>query len=269
MRAVVGTHTSGSLVVRGTTLPGVIASEVRDGVTVLRLERPDRLNAMIPSLLAALVDELHRAASGRRPIILTGSGAAFCVGADLRWLASLHDPALGVAELVAAHHLAIMTIVEMPVPVIAAVNGAVAGGGLGLALAPDYCIAAEPAHFTAAYFRLGLTPDGGSSVFLERTIGLARARELLLTNRRLGAREALEWGLINEVVERPDLVERAIGFAAQLEPVPAYALLQSRRLLDTVNLGYRLQLESVAIRTAARGEFFKTALRAFVEAHLK
>lgn len=245
----------------------MIATDVRDGVTVFWLDRPGQLNAMTPSLVDGLVEQLQREASSARPIILTGSGSAFCVGADLKWLASLPDPALGVADLVAVHHLAITTIVEMPVPVIAAVNGAVAGGGLGLALAPDYCIAAERAHFTAAYLKLGLTPDGGASAFLERTIGLARTRELLLTNRRLGAWEALEWGLVNEVVESADLVQRAVAFAAQLPPVPGYALLQSRRLLDAMNLRNQLQLESVAIRTAARGEFFKSALRAFVEAH--
>lgn len=246
----------------------MIASEVRGDVTLLRLDRPEHLNAMVPPLLAALVDHLRRAATYGLPIILTGSASAFCVGADLKWLASLQDPALGVADLVAVHHLAITTIVEMPVPVIVAVNGAVAGGGLGLALAPDYCIAAERAYFTAAYFRLGLTPDGGSSAFLERTIGAARTRELLLTNRRLGARQAFEWGLVNEVVDDgEDLIERAVEFASELEPVPGYALLQTRRLLDAGNLRNQLQLESVAIRTAARGEFFKSALRAYADAH--
>ena len=245
----------------------MIATEFRDGITLLRLDRPSRLNAIIPSLVSALVDQLRLAATRQHPVILTGADPAFCVGADLNWLAGLRDPALGVAELVAVHHLAITTIVEMPVPVIAAVNGAVAGGGLGLALAPDYCIAAESAYFTTAYFRLGLTPDGGSSVFLERAIGPARTRDLLLTNRRLSAREAFDWGLVNEVVEASDLVDRAIDFAAELSPVPAYTLLQSRRLLDADNLRNQLQLESVAIRTAARSEFFKAALRTFADAH--
>jgi 2-(1,2-epoxy-1,2-dihydrophenyl)acetyl-CoA isomerase len=155
----------------------------------------------------------------------------------------------------------------MPVPVIAAVNGATAGGGLGLAFAADYCIAAERASFTAAYFRLGLTPDGGASAFLERTIGPGRTRELLLTNRRLSAREAYDWGLINQVVADNDLLEHAVRFALNLEPVPPYALLQTRRLLDASYLRNQLQLESVAIRTAARGKFFKAALRRFAETH--
>jgi 2-(1,2-epoxy-1,2-dihydrophenyl)acetyl-CoA isomerase len=245
----------------------VIESESRDGIVVVRLNRPDQRNALIPALIEALVEHLKRAGTSGRPVILAARGPSFCVGADLKWLGRQHDPALGVADLVAVHHLAITTIVDMPVPVIAAVGGTVAGGGLGLVLAPDYCIAAQRASFTAAYFRLGLTPDGGSSAFLERAIGPVRTRELLLTNRRLSAREALEWRLVNEVVEDDQLLDRALAFAASLAAVPSYTLLQTRRLLDASYLRNQLQLESVAIRTAARGDFFKSALRAFLEAH--
>ena len=245
----------------------MIATQYRDGIAIVQLDRPAQRNAMVPAMIAELVLQLQRAATSRLPVILTGTGASFCVGADLKWLATLPDPSLGVADLVAVHHLAITTLVELPVPVIAAVNGSVAGGGLGLALAPDYCMAGERASFTTAYFRLGLTPDGGSSAFLERTIGPARTRELLLTNRRLSAREAYEWGLVNEVIEDDHLLERAVSFAANLAPVPGYALLQTRRLLDASYLRNQLQLESVAIRTAAKGEFFKRAIDAFRQAH--
>jgi 2-(1,2-epoxy-1,2-dihydrophenyl)acetyl-CoA isomerase len=245
----------------------VISSEAHDGLTVVRLERPERRNALTPELLETLVEHLHEAARRQRPVILTGSGDAFCSGADLKWLARMHDPAQGVAELVAVHHLAITTLVEMPAPVISAINGVVAGGGLGLALAADYCLAARSATFTAAYFRLGLTPDGGSSIFLERTIGPLRTLELLLTNRRLSADEAHVWGMLNEVVDDAHLFERAVTFAATLAVVPGYALLETRRLLDATFLRNQLQLESVAIRTAARGDFFKAALKAFAEAH--
>jgi 2-(1,2-epoxy-1,2-dihydrophenyl)acetyl-CoA isomerase len=218
-------------------------------------------------MLEAFVGELRRASASTKPVIITGTGNAFCAGADLKWLATFADPSLGVAELVAVHHLAITTIVDMRVPVIAAVNGSVAGGGIGLALAADYCIAAESASFTTAYFRLGLTPDGGSSAFLERTIGPARTRELLLTNRRLMADEALAWGMINAVVPDDRLLDEAVSFAASLAPVPGYALLQTRRLLDASYLRNQLQLESVAIRTAAKGDFFKDALAAYRQRH--
>jgi len=245
----------------------VISTELRNGVTVICLNRPEGHNALVPEMLRSLVDHLHNAGSAGRPVVLTALGSTFCPGADLRWMASYRDPSLAVADLVAEHHLAITTILDLPVPVIAAINGSVAGGGLGLALAADYRIAAQQATFTAAYFRLGLTPDGGSSAFLERTIGAARTLELLLTNRRLGAREAHAWGMVGEVVDDDQLVDRALAFAAGLGAVPAYALRQSRRLLDTINMRDQLQLEAVAIRTAARGEVFRTALKAFIDAH--
>src|SRR5205823_1053373 len=107
--------------------PAVISTEVLDGINVVRLER----SALVPGLLKELVEQLKLAGASRRPVILTNAGPAFCVGADLNWLASLRDPALGVADLVAVHHLAISTLVEMPVPGIGGGNGAVAGGGLG------------------------------------------------------------------------------------------------------------------------------------------
>jgi 2-(1,2-epoxy-1,2-dihydrophenyl)acetyl-CoA isomerase len=245
----------------------VISLESRNGIAVVRLDRHERRNALVPELLDQLVDALREAGGSKRPMVLTGTGGAFCVGADLKWLAAHRDPALGVADLVAVHHLAINTLLDMPVPVIAAVNGTVAGGGLGLALAADYRVAAERASFTAAYFRLGLTPDGGSSAFLERTIGAGRTLELLLTNRRLSAAEARDWALVNEVVDDGLLLDRAVHFAASLAPVPSYTLLQTRRLLDTTNIRNQLQLESVAIRTAALGAWFKEALKEFVEAH--
>jgi len=245
----------------------VISTESRDGITVIRLNRPEGHNALVPPFLEGLVEHLQQAGTTGRPVVLTATGATFCPGADLKWLANARDPALAVADLVAVHHLAISTLLEMPVPVIAAINGSVAGGGLGLALAADYRIAGQRATFTAAYFRLGLTPDGGASAFLERTIGAARTLELLLTNRRLAAAEALTWGMVSEVVADDQLIDRSVAFAGGLAAVPAYALRQSRRLLDTINMRDQLQLEAVAIRTAARGDVFRAALKAFLEAH--
>src|SRR5262245_55933458 len=145
---------------------------------------------MVPDMLSELVEHLHGLGDLRRPLVLTGVDGTFCPGADLKWLGACADPAVGVAELVALLHSAIVALLHMPVPVIAAVNGMVAGGGLGLALAADYRLASDRASFTAGYFKLGLTPDGGSSAFLQRIVGSARTMELLLTNRTLDAVEA-------------------------------------------------------------------------------
>jgi 2-(1,2-epoxy-1,2-dihydrophenyl)acetyl-CoA isomerase len=245
----------------------VITTDTRDGIPLVIIDRPERRNTLVPQLAEALVATLRAAAAARRPVVLTAAGTAFCLGADLKWMGACPDPAHCVAELVAMHHLAITTLLEMPVPVIVAINGAVAGGGLGLALAADYRIAAQRATFTTAYFRLGLTPDGGSSAFLQGLIGRARTLELLLTNRSLTASEALEWGLVNQVAADDEVVVQAVAFAQSLDTVQGWTLLQTRGLLDTMNIRNQLQLESVAIRTAARGDVFRDALKAFLDAH--
>lgn len=245
----------------------MISRTERDGIAVVALDRPERHNALVPDLLDGLVRELRVAAGSARPVVLTATGDAFCPGADLKWLGEFPDPSQGVAELVAVHHLAIITLLEMPVPVIAAINGAVAGGGLGLALATDYRVASTSASFTTAYFTLGLTPDGGSSAFLQLLIGRPRTLDMFLTNRRVAAQEALAWSLVNDVVEPDELLDRAVAFASRLQHVPHYALRETRKLLDSINIRDQLQLESVAIRTSSRGQYFRDALRRFLETH--
>jgi 2-(1,2-epoxy-1,2-dihydrophenyl)acetyl-CoA isomerase len=245
----------------------VLEHETRGEVHVVRLAR----NAMVPELMDALLDFVqHVKPNATQAIVLTGAGRAFCLGADLKWLGTCLDPAGGVAELVARHHAAVLALLAAPVPVVAAINGAAAGGGLSLALATDYRVAAQRATFTAAYFALGLPPDGGNSAFLTRTIGQARTMEMLLTNRRLSAEQALEWGLISEVVPDEDLLERACELAASLVRVPPQTLLATRRLLDSVgaeDLPSHLQREALALRGAARHPHFRAALRAFLDQH--
>ena len=245
----------------------MISTEARGPVDVLVLDRPERRNALVPALADALAERLREIGATGRPIVLTGAGSAFCVGADLYWLGALDDPAEGVAEMVAAHHAVVSAMLHTPVPIIAAINGPAAGGGLSLALAADYRVASTRATFTAAYFKLGLTPDGGSSLFLVRAIGLGRTMELLLTNRRLLAEEAAVWGLVNEVAPEAHLLEYACQAAERMLAleIPAATLLASRKLLDTTGLEAQLQRESVAIRTAARQPAFRKALRAFLE----
>ena len=223
---------------------------------------------MVPELMDALLECLREPRpDSQTPVVLTGAGTAFCVGADLKWLGTCADPAEGVAELVARHHAVVLAMLAAPVPIVAAVNGAAAGGGLSLALATDYRLASQKATFTAAYFALGLPPDGGNSAFLARAIGPARSMELLLTNRRLSAEDARAWGLINEVVPEEELLERALQAATNLMRVPAATLLATRRLLDAVgaeDLPSHLQREALAVRGAARHPQFRAALDRFL-----
>jgi 2-(1,2-epoxy-1,2-dihydrophenyl)acetyl-CoA isomerase len=243
----------------------MLRTERRESVDVVWLDRPERRNAMVPELMDALADYFHQLPSEPpRPVVLSGAGGAFCVGADLTWLGARADPAQGVAELVAAHHGAVRAMLEAPSPVIAAVDGAAAGGGLSLALAADYRVAGPAASFTTAYFRLGLPPDGGTSVFLARSVGLPRAMELLLTNRTLRAQEALAWGLVHEAADE-SAVERACQVADGMLRVSAATLLATRRLMDLSGILAQLQREGVAMRAAARRPAFKAALETFLE----
>ncbi|HLG72715.1 MAG TPA: enoyl-CoA hydratase/isomerase family protein [Chloroflexota bacterium] len=235
----------------------LVLREDRDGLAILTLNRPERRNAMTPELMSALASAFREPAE--RAFVFTGAGSAFCVGADLKWLGALDDPGDGVATLVAAHHEVVRAMRQAVVPVVTAVNGPAAGGGMSLALAGDYCVAAPSATFTAAYFRLGLTPDGGNSAFLPALVGRARAMELLLTNRTLSADDALSWGLVNEAGSLDRACEVAAGFA----PVPAETLLTSRRLLDGELLA-QLDQEQKAVATAARRPGFAEAVRAFL-----
>ena len=214
---------------------------------------------MTPEGMAELGEALRAPVS--TAFVLAGAGSAFCLGADLKWLGSLPEPGDGVATLVAAHHSVVRAMREAPTPVIAAVNGAAAGGGMSLALAADYCIAGPNASFTAAYFRLGLTPDGGNSVFLPSLLGSGRAMELLLANRTLRAEEAREWGLVAEVASDPE--KRACELAASFASVPAATLRTTRRLL-TPDLDLRLDQEAGAVAAVARTKEFRGALEAFL-----
>ena len=247
-----------------------LLSEQRAGIDLVRLNRPERRNAMVPQLmldLAAKLRQVGRPPGSIKGLVLTGEGVAFCVGADLKWIASEKDPGNAVATLAAAHHAAVWALRQIAAPTIAAVNGAAAGGGMSLALAADFRIASPNATFTAAYFRLGLTPDGGNSAFLVRNLGAARAMELLLTSRTLSAQEALSLGLVNEIVETERLLDRACELAVELSAIPGQALLAARRLLDagaTQPLREVLDLEQAAISEAARSPAFREALARFL-----
>ncbi len=235
-------------------------------VRVLSLNRPQHRNAMVPTL----VDELRAALERHEPgmgLVLAAEGGSFCPGADLRWLGESRDPGQAVAELVAGHHAVVRVMQDVPGPIVAAVHGAAAGGGLSLALAADYRVASTDAQLRTAYFALGLPPDGGNSTFLVRMLGRARAMELLLLNQALDAETARAWGLVNEVTSREALVDRAAERAEELARVPAATLLATRQLLDAAGaqpLRTQLQREGLAMREAARREEFHRALSAFL-----
>lgn len=202
-------------------------------VAVITFDRAERYNAIEASLSKGTVEALSRAATEARSAVMTGAGKAFCSGADLADLIDdyrrdgpdLHD------HLDRVFHPMVEAIVNSPIPTVAAVNGVAAGAGLGIALACDLRVMAESATFTSAFTAIGLVPDSGTTWWLPQMVGVAKALELTLTNRRVGAEEASRLGLCVEVVPDGSLVDRALNVASELADLVPDALVTTRRLI--------------------------------------
>jgi 2-(1,2-epoxy-1,2-dihydrophenyl)acetyl-CoA isomerase len=244
------------------------AETSRDGgVLKITLNRPDVLNAFNADLHRALAAALKEARSDEvRAVVITGAGRGFCVGQDLT---EFREAAGGIGErLRGNYHPTILALRALEKPVLASVNGPAAGAGLSLACACDLRIAAETATFVPAFISIGLIPDSGSTYFVRRLLGTARAFEWMTSGRRLSAAEALEWGLVSEVVADDRLAERAVDLAAELAAMPTRGVALTKWLFDHAEnstleeqLEFEAQLQSVATQTAD----FREGVAAFLE----
>lgn len=236
---------------------------VADGVGVITLNRPQARNAIDPAFTEDLDDAVRRcavdgAADGTvRAVLIRAEGPSFTVGGDVAAMARTPPaelPAL-LRRITGTYHATLQLLDRLPVPVVAAVHGAVAGGGLGLVYVADVVLAAESTRFTAGFAGLGLSVDSGGTWFLPRLVGTRRAAELCLGQRVLSAGEAAEWGLISRVVRDEDLAAEAGSAARALAAGPTRALGEIRTLLrrsPDADLGGQLLAESEALaRTGA------------------
>jgi 2-(1,2-epoxy-1,2-dihydrophenyl)acetyl-CoA isomerase len=246
-----------------------IRYDVKDSVATITLNRPDAYNALNLTLGRELFHATLEADEDRavRCIVVTGTGKAFCAGGDVK---DFHDnpDRIGVfiKELTTYLHGAVSRLARSAKPVIMAVNGVAAGGGLSFALSGDIVVAAESARFTMAYSRIAATPDGSSSYFLPRLIGLRRALELYLTNRVLTAREALEWGLVTRVVPDAELPGAVDALARELAAGPTLAIGGAKRLFHQStweSLETQMELEAQAIAASGHTEDFREGVTAF------
>src|SRR6266853_1838888 len=238
--------------------PASVEVETRGAVALVTLNRPQSSNTlnlqMAMDLLAAAMTCARNAAV--RAVVLTGAGRHFCFGGDLRGMAARAGAGSDyVRELTTYLHAAISHFVRMDAPVIAAVNGTAAGAGVGLVAMADLALCARSSKFNLAYTRTGLTPDAGTTFLLPRSVGAKRAMELLLLNRSLTAAEALEWGLVNEVVADERLPERALEIAEQLAEGASGAYGATKRLIahSLGALESQMVLESETIAAHATG----------------
>jgi 2-(1,2-epoxy-1,2-dihydrophenyl)acetyl-CoA isomerase len=250
-----------------------LAIEVDDEIATLTLNRPDAFNAMSPELIGELVVATAWLAdiAPIRALIVTGAGAAFCAGGDVTWFrkgieAEGFDISADVLRGAEALHQVIVNVRRIEVPVIAAVNGPAAGGGVSLALACDLRIAADTAFFAPAYGRIGASPDGGMTYFLPRVVGPAKALELLLEDPNLKAAAALELGLVSEVVPADELTARSRERALKLAKMAPYYVKMAKRLVGVSfedTLLDHLQLEAHGIADSMATEDARAGVTAF------
>jgi 2-(1,2-epoxy-1,2-dihydrophenyl)acetyl-CoA isomerase len=236
-------------------------------VATVTLARPERLNAMH----AQTVDEMREAVaqvarSEARCLLLAGEGRGFSSGADLATGGGLPED---VGEALEKHFNPLVeALFDLDIPVVAAVNGPCAGAGCSIALAADIVIAGRSAYFLQAFVNIGLVPDAGATWLLPRLVGRARAMEMMMLGGRIGAEQALQWGLISRVVEDEHLASEAVLLATNLArgPTRAYGILRKlARDAEQLPLTEALAAERVAQREAGNTADFKSAVTAFVQ----
>jgi 2-(1,2-epoxy-1,2-dihydrophenyl)acetyl-CoA isomerase len=239
-------------------------------IATLKLNRPDVGNAIDIPLARALMEAAIACDEDDaiRCVVVTGSGRLFCAGGDVVSFNGAGE-SIGsfLKEITVYHHAAISRLAHMNKPVVTAINGPVAGGGIGLALVGDIAIAARSAHFTLAYSALGLSPDGGSTWLLPRLIGLRRTQEMALLNRRITAEEAVSLGMITRVVDDAALSAEAADVATRLATSATQALGKVRSLLlhsSTASFESQMQAEADAIAAMGQSPHGREGVAAFV-----
>ncbi len=245
------------------------------GVATITLNRPDRLNAITAAMLAELKEAIARAAASKdaRCLLLTGAGRAFCAGQDLSDRTVSGDaknsapPDLS-KSLSEGYNPFILSLIELPMPTICAVNGVAAGAGANIALACDIVLAARSAKFLQAFAKIGLIPDSGGSYFLPRLLGLPRARALALLAEPIGAEQAEEWGMIWKAVDDDTLMLEATTMAGKLAKGPTLGLaLTKKAMLASYDnsLTEHLALEADYQGQAGRSEDYAEGIASFME----
>lgn len=237
----------------------------------ITLNRPDAGNAIDVALARCLLDAVIAAEADPavRCVVLRGGGRMFCAGGDVKCLVAAGDtlPDL-LREILTSLHPAIARLAMMEKPVVTAIHGPAAGAGVGLAAVGDVALAERDAHFTMAYSRIGLTPDGGTTWLLPRLVGLRRAQELALTNHRLSADDAAAIGLITRVVAKGKLAQETDALAELLARSAVGALGRTKRLLlasDAATFAAQLDSERDTIADQGGTAESRTGLAAFAE----
>jgi 2-(1,2-epoxy-1,2-dihydrophenyl)acetyl-CoA isomerase len=246
--------------------PLTVRAERAGRLLTITLDRPGQANALDMSTACHLRDAVRLVDDGVGCVLLRAAGTNFCVGGDIRAFAAAPEPGKFLGELASVVHDAVLALAEGPAPVVAAVNGWAAGAGMSLAACADITLAAESARFRSAYSAIGLTPDCGLTWTLPRLVGRARAADLMLTNRPIGAAEAASIGLVARVVGDDSLLAEAQALATELAAGPTVAFGRIRKLLDASDrstLADQLDAEAASIAACAGHSEGRAGVAAF------
>jgi len=247
-----------------------LLTNLKSSTLTLSLNRPERANAFNLEMIAELRSALEQAATDSqiRCVVLTGAGNSFCAGHDITEMLAAQGQDISYREhLEETYNPLILQIRQLEKTVVAAVNGPVAGAGLGVALACDLRIAVDTATFTVGFNGIGLVPDSAVSLLLPALIGLGRATEFTFSNQPITASQALEWGMVNQLVSTSDLMAKTAKIASGLAagPIGAYGL--TKRLFNKSvlsNLEEVLDFEGELQEVASKGQEHIAGVKAFL-----
>ena len=249
-----------------------IEYDISESIAQISLNRPDVGNTLNLELAKELYDATNRSFTNKKlkALILTGKGKLFCGGGDLKFLlANKKEVKKTLSEMVHYFHGAISRMARMEIPVIIGINGTAGGGGFSLAITGDIIFSIKDAKFTLAYTNAGLSPDGSSTYYLPRMVGIKRAKELMLTNRVFTAYEALEMGLIDKVLDTQEELTKELRIQAETfanGPRKAYANVKKLLSLTYTNgLETQMELEGLKIADSAESSDGQEGLAAFSE----
>ena len=242
-----------------------------NGIAVVLLDRPEAFNAFDQDMVVFLAKTLTHLATDDSvsAVVISGAGKAFCAGGDLRAVLALpRGPAVGLYELAASFHQAIIEIRRMKKPVIAAVNGIAAGGGFSMALACDFRVMAQSAVLRQAYTSNGLSIDGGGTFTLPRIVGLARALEMIAFDKPISSEQAMAWGMVTKVVPDGQALEEAHRMGLELAKGSLHSFGRCKELMtNSFNTAFeaQMELERSALSCCADHPDGQEGLKAFVE----
>ncbi len=252
-----------------------VITENTEGVCRIRMNRPKQYNALNREMLAELTDAIDgvKKDSSVRCVVLCGEGANFMAGGDIQYFHELRNldresKIDAFNSLISDVHVLVENMANLPVPVIASVRGAAAGFGISLVAGSDLAIASENSFYTSAYNLLGTSPDGGSTYYLPRSVGMKKSMEITLLTKRYSAQEALEMGLVNRVVEDEDLEIATANTAATIVSSARTAVANAKHLIrQSFNKDLNSQLKSELdsfLECMVEDDFFE-GVAAFVE----